>query len=139
MKRQFAAGAISKKAAKNYLGDYGRTTSDNREALTKDDGGVSQKVGGVRNDHVTNRRQTGYRRGNGGFSQPSDKDFGPGDSMSGAGHIDDRRSQQPKWNRESGYNKQRDRSVLANTSRVRAGSAFEYFPASWYGHPSKRG
>jgi len=105
--------------------------------LSVDDGSVHQRDGAVSSDHAVGQRQ--YNKSS-GFSQPSDRDFGP--DFTGASHIDDGQVT-PEW---AGVEKMRssdkswtDQPLNASTSRVRRVSSDEYFPDSPYSYPAKRG
>ena len=131
VRRSFASGSISRSAARKHFGGYGYgTTSENSTPLTVDDGGLSD--GAVGPDHIDAR--TNQRSGR-GFENP-EGDYGRGNY--GSDHIDGNLTR-PQYPQGAGYTKQKDRSERASTARVRAGSANEYWDASWYGAPAKRG
>jgi hypothetical protein len=129
-------------AKQNYGGAYdsdreipwnlGEVSSDGGEdsTLHTDDGGV-RDLGAINADHAVDRAHGGYNKGS-GFSQPSDKDFGPPDSWTGAGFLDDKSGQQPEWNpcsdvKSSHADTWTDQPIPASAARARKGSAHEYF------------
>jgi hypothetical protein len=120
--------------------DFG-STSDSPDSLSRDEGGVHGNFGSISSDHAISREHTGYRRGS-GFSQPSDKDFGPPDAWAGRDHLENSRGQKPKFpiaQKEGSDGSVTERPLNASTARVKRTSADEYFADSWEGYPSKRG
>jgi hypothetical protein len=133
MRNAFGSGMISRRAARDHF-DFG-ATSEHPEGLTADDGGMWS--GAVKADHATDREHNTPRRGS-GFDNP-ERDYGPPDEVTAAGHIDARRAVDLKYPAGSGYAKQGDpRGPGASVARARAGSASEYWSDTWYGDPARR-
>jgi hypothetical protein len=133
MSRGFAGGQISKDAMHRSGFHFG-TTSETREPLRPDDGGLRHNTGSIRADHAVDPRLNRPTRGS-GFTNPQ-ADYGPRD-MGSVGHIDGSGTR-PQYPSGAGYTKQADRPVKASDARSLRGSASETWMGEWYGYPSKR-
>jgi hypothetical protein len=126
--------------------DYGAVSDGGADdgRLHHDDGSVHGNVGSVDAAHAVDRAHGGYNKSS-GFSQPSDRDFGPADSWAGASHLDDKAGQTPLWNSESEAKSSHadawtDMPLNPSPSRIKKVSAFETYTEKdgegrWYGSP----